>query len=893
MLATDAHLHFAQLQITSDRLDVLNYELELLHALAAAPAMPEKHSREIVPLFLDFARPAAVIEDETADVEMTDDNEKPALRLNVRQVHAKLGAFLELFAKFKGPKSLYQTEQLYDLYLSLLAKGELKIQKLALDCIFTYRSAKVLPYRDNLTMLLDDVRFRDQLAKFSLAVDGGSIDPAHRSDLIPILIRLLYGLMVTKRGRSSSSQGPQARKQAIISAFGGCTSEELATLVTLMLTPFQRLESEAGPSGRFAFSESGSSSSFIPGKQQIGFLSLLGDVLKHLGPALLPYWPRLLGTTMELIHRAQLQLSQKKLDAANLLAEADQAERDAEVDADDDDEDETSGGRAHHTAPTRTIRQLGLKRFGDFFRSPAKFDFSPYLPAAFSSFISPRVAALDAENTQAPSGLLELFATWATDRDTLSFLVEFDNRVLAKIYDCLTATNVKPAVISKIYDIIERLLAFSAEENDNAGYVCTRVMKPYVDGLLANLSILVETPVGAGPVREELAKRQIRVLSGLATYVTNGPQSAKLLGLLAPMLRKPAKVVPEKVKVDILNIFKALLPLVPEFGSPESDFFVHNYNLLATLFQLLRSRPARQALSDIFDRFAIADPTLRPVVDVVVSLNAFSERRREEPDFDRRLAAFALLNETLYSTLTVREWLPLMYNMLHFIQDPEELSIRSNAAYALRRFVEMVAQRPEDETFQSTFLRVLFPGLRNGLRSRIELVRTEILSVFAAATSLCVHIPLMAEMSPLLAQGDDEASFFTNIHHIQTHRRTRALRRLAELCDEGSLRSSTLADIFLPLIAHFITGAGDKTDHHLVNEAITTTGRISRQLAWGAYNALVRQYIRLAKEKTEQEKFFIRTVVALLDNFHFAMEDAVPEAEIVQPENADVDGTGE
>ena len=144
-------------------------------------------------------------------------------------------------------------------------------------------------------------------------------------------------------------------------------------------------------------------------------------------------------------------------------------------------------------------------------------------------------------------------------------------------------------------------------------------------------------------------------------------------------------------------------------------------------------------------------------------------------------------------------------------------------------------------------------------------------------------------MNSLLAGGDDEASFFTNIHHIQTHRRTRALRRLSELCDEGELRSSTLADIFLPLISHFITGASDKSDHHLVNEAILATGRIARQLAWGAYNSLVRQYIRLAKEKTEQEKFFIRTVVALLDNFHFAMEDAIVEEEETAATGADVD----
>jgi U3 small nucleolar RNA-associated protein 20 len=853
--------------------------MELIHGLTAAPAMAEKHGRDTVPLFLNFARPVSV--SDSMDVDVDPSSPSSPVRLSQRLIHLKLICYLELFAKFKNPKALYRSDELYELYLALLAKGENKIQKLSLDCVLTYKSFRITPYRDNLTMLLDEVRFRDQLAKFSLSTYGDAIDPSHRSELIPLVIRLLYGLMITRKGRSSSSQGPAARKQAILASFAGCSSGELQTLVDLMLAPFSGFESEAGPSGGFAFVEG---STFIPGKQQVGYLSLLGDVLKHLGPQLVQSWPRLLGTTMQLVNLAQVQLGQKTVDPASVPEEAEKVEKAAEEEEEDDQEENEGPARAHHTAPTRTIRQIGLKRIADFFRSPVEFDFTPYLPFAFASFISPRLAALDAENTQAPSGLLELFAGWSTKREQIPFLVEYDAQVLPKIYDCLTATNVKPSVISKIYDIVERLLALTAEEDDPHGFLRSRVVQPYVDGLLANLAVLMERPVGLGLVRDELIKRQIRVLSSLATYVSNGDQGARLVALLSPMLRKPIKVVPEKVKVDILIIFSNLFPLVAEFADPSSTFFVHNYNLLSTLFQTLRSRPARQALSSVFDRFADADPSLRPIIDIAISLNSFSTRRMEEPDFDRRLAAFAKLNDELYGTLSVREWLPMIYNMLHHVQDPEELSIRANAAFSMRRFVEVVASRPEEEEFTGTFLRVLYPGLRNGLRSKLELVRTEILSVFVAAVSKCEHIPLMQEMRSLLAGGDDEASFFTNIHHIQTHRRTRALRRLTELCDEGVIRSSTLADIFLPLIAHFIVGAADKMDYSLINEAITATGRISRSLAWGAYNQLVRSYIRLAKEKTEQEKFFIRTVVALLDNFHFAMEEAVPEAEVKSAE---------
>lgn len=84
------------------------------------------------------------------------------------------------------------------------------------------------------------------------------------------------------------------------------------------------------------------------------------------------------------------------------------------------------------------------------------------------------------------------------------------------------------------------------------------------------------------------------------------------------------------------------------------------------------------------------------------------------------------------------DWLPIIYNMLSFLQDPLELTIRSNAATALKRFIDYVAdERGEHE---ETFLNVLYPGVKNGLRSRAELVRAEILGVLSHAISRCTEI---------------------------------------------------------------------------------------------------------------------------------------------------------
>ncbi|KAF8206463.1 armadillo-type protein [Mycena galopus ATCC 62051] len=506
----------------------------------------------------------------------------------------------------------------------------------------------------------------------------------------------------------------------------------------------------------------------ISEKQQIGFIGLLRDVIRHLGPRLVQYWPALLGTTMDFIGHAQARI--------NSPGRADEEEDD--VDADDEEDIEEPTPATSASKILRSIRQHGLKRIADFFRCPVQFDYTPYMQAAFSAFISPRLASLDRENTQAP-----------------------------------------------------------------------------------------QRTKGTAAVSSPLGQRQIGILSEIAQYSTDASQASTLLTLFHPLLRKPPKVVPEKVKVDLLNIIGTLMPLIPDLSVVTSEIHIKTYELLSQLFQSLRSRSARISLAGTFRRLSLLDPSLESLAETLDSLNAYSTRRMDEPDFD--------------------QWLPIIYSMLHSIQDPAELTIRNNAAFTMRHFVDLVAARDTPE-FETMFTRVLFSGLKNGLRSKNELVRSEILGVIAYAVTKCEAISFLQEMRVLLAGGDEEANFFNNIHHIQIHRRSRALRRLADQCDEGHLRSNTLAEIFVPLVGNYIS-ATSSVDHHLVNEAILTTGRMAKHLAWGAYYALVQKYLRLSRAKDASERVYVRTLVSLLDNFHFPMEQAVPMVEAVEDEGEQED----
>lgn len=815
----------------------------------------EKHNRELVPYFLTLNG-----ENITTPSKLP----KP-----------KLIAWLTLFSKFSNPKALHATDTLRLLYVNILSYPDRSLQNLSLSCLCTYGSPFLTPYEERLRALLDEARWRDELS----LLDVDDIPAAARSEVLDVIIRLLFGVMLEKKGRGR--HGAAERRAAVLNFLASCSDNERGLLVDLMLRPLGRDRTSGERTTTEGIFHLDHLRTGVSDKQIVGFLSLLEDVLKNMGSKLVSYWPALLGTTIGIVATAQSRLA---ISSEVLASERDEdiieeemLEREGVV----DDEMQAPESTVVSEKITRTIRHLGLKRFVDFFRIPVIFNFTPYMATAFSSFITPRLAAFDKENTQAPSALLDLFYTWTVDGIHLSFLVDFNPDALPKIYDCLSAKNVKPSVVSRVYDIIENILQSSAEDD----YVLEHVLKPFVSRILRNLLHLMEETKGS-PISTPLIQRQITILSEIAQYSRESEQALTLLTMVSPLLRKPSKFVPDKVKVGLIKIIGDLMHLIPDLGDRHSTAFQTVYKLLSHLFQTLHSRPARIGLILTFRRLAEIEKSLSNVAELLESLNAYSTKRLDEPDFARRLQAFTLLNEELYKTFSFADWIPVLHNILYCIQDADELAIRTNASHGMKCFIEHLTTKPSADS-DHIFLTILYPGLKNGLRAKSELVRSEFLSVLSFAVEKCKHITSLQEMRVLLEGGDDEANFFNNVLHVQVHRRSRALRRLADHCDEGRLRISTIAEIFIPLIGNFII-SNSTVDHHLVNDAILTTGRIAKRLSWGTYYDLVQKYLTLAEGKDGSERVYVRTLVALLNNFHFPVEE-LP----IRPSVKEIDGEGE
>ncbi|KAF9584653.1 U3 snoRNP protein [Lunasporangiospora selenospora] len=834
----------------SDRLDYWNYYGLLLKALS-----------ELVQVFLNFIKveyePAwERKDDKDIDMEMDEEEDDSEENLKIlpkttKTTKDRLHQFLSLFSKFKNPKQAFESNTLYNLYLHFLTIGDAPLQTLALNCVFTFKSPSVTPYQDNLKNILDDVKFRDELSTFIIAEgETSSIGALHREELMPIVIRLLYGCMISRKGRASARAGMAARRKAVLNALGGCNTQEHGFFVNLLIDSF--VLGDAGvTNGQFAFVPlmNGSERQPIgPLRKQLGFLSLLEDVLKVLGSTIAPFLSKILTAIMAMVNQAQERLD---------LAMDDQMMHSAEE----------GFGESVESKQLKDVRHSGIKRITKIFGLPiVSFDFAPYVPAMFKSFLDRRVEKLASESTQAPSAIMELFAAWALRKDYALFLVQHNKQVMDGIYDCLSAKKVRDSVVSMVLGMCEDILGHCYLEKDQPEKPLTeQILVPYTDRLLDNLEIVLEK--GHDGVRfgkDQFSKREISILSHVAAHVKNGTQAVKLIDLLLPSLKKHHKAVPERTKADILQIIVDFMPIIPDMG-PQSPLFVRYYNSLVILFSTLMPETAAHLST------------------LVADMNSFSKARMDMPDFDRRMDAFNLLTDSLYLNLNDRQWLPVLHNLMFSIRDREEMSIRSNSSFGFQRFIDRCADIPESdpqhELFRGLLVHVVFAGLKKGFKAPVELVRFEFVSVLAHAIKRCPEQPQFSDMVSLLAGGDEEASFFTNIYHIQLHRRIRALNRFSEECAKGTFRSSTLTHVFAPLVSHFIFEADKSTDHNLVNEAISTVGVIASRLPWNAYYSMLRKYLKLIPRKSDLEKALVRMVISILDNFHFDIKNVDVTAE--------------
>ncbi|KAI5292026.1 U3 snoRNP protein, partial [Ascosphaera acerosa] len=805
-----------------------------LKVLNAVPQVAEKHSRQIVPHFLAWAAHDDDIDESPAgDEEPEEPNDSVACyttgslwSLTDRKT------MLAVLGKFVNPKVLYQASEAREALLGLLTSGDPETQKLALKALFTWKSSSIHPYEANLLNILDEKRLKDELTVFvHVDDDSSTIEVQHRPELMPILFRLLYGRVVSRQGSRTNRGTQEGRRKMIIRTISQLPDFE------------QFLRIAFGPLSDISVTHASNvlEKELMGTRKQFGLLRMIATMLDTLGVKMRPHAQQLLDVVLYCLIRACRCIGQSNAE--------------------------------HTEALLRSVRQTGVKCLDLLFATSAAVDW-PYVTLIYTEVVRPRLPTLAIETAQGVSGLLQLFKTWSSDLRSCVYFTQGDGSIIRELINVLAVDSardeVKGFVMQQIFSNIldyadgrkpKHLKTEGDLDSQLVERVRAEVLAPYIEALLIQLEQLLRSQL-----RKQMTVPAIETLSRLAPFVQSSGETTKLVRTTTYLLQQPADRIPPKAKSGILDVLRQFLPIYDPQGNDALNEEI--FQTLASLFDYFKDEPNRKTVSLTLSALAEHDKSLAEVASLCEGLNSLSQKKLESVDYERRLAAFRTINEEGYARFDARQWRPILYNCLYHVKDREELAIRSSAAHGLRRFIErsVPSACQDDPAFAALLTDTLLPALRAGVKLPHEIVRVEFVQLMGYAVAHHPEQDSIHDMEPLLAGGDEEASFFTNVLHIQQHRRTRALRRLASESTKGTLRAANISTFFLPLIEHYVFDqAEDENAHNLAAEAVAAIGQLSANLEWSQFRAIYRRYRSYVQTKAGLEKNVLRLLGRMTD----------------------------
>jgi U3 small nucleolar RNA-associated protein 20 len=832
--ATDLMLQSFDESQQSVDVQPLNARYQATKVLTAVPKLAERHSRMIVPYLLSWNT-------ELDQLEPSDEEEEQPIEKGWSLGDKR--ALLGVFAQFTNPKALFQSEKVYQALLDLMENGDVDVQKIVLKAILTWKQEGVKPYQVNLENLLDEARFKNELTVFLQGDD--KVKPEHRADLMPVLLRLLYGRTVSKKGMNKG-HGLQLTRLAVIR---NLSMDDMGAFLDIASGPLKdvRVVDASGVREHVLAQE------ILPLRKQLGFLNMIQAIIPELGKNVIPFVDSIMHSILYCLFSSCRQLH------GNV--------------ADGNDGDEESP-KLDNESLVRSVRSSGLKCLIAIFQGASGFDWTLYAQAIVDEVVTPRVENLPEETSQGISSLLQLFSTWS-QLPKAALILSINESLLPKIVDCVSGSKTKEIVKVFTLRIVRNLIKLAnapAADSEFNELIQTELLDPNSDHILKTVANLLETQ----SIDFTLLEACVDTIRELAPLVEKSENVPDILRISIYLLNQPPRRVNPKVKSRLLLILEQFIALKNEQeqqadrSAPSDDSI---FETLASLFSYFKDRENRQSLCRVLHVVAGNDRSLEEVAHLCTSLNYYLENRIDEPDYDRRLAAFASISQKEGQAFTPRQWLPLIHNMLFFIRQSGEYGIlSSNAADVLRRFIKDAAlcqDQEAKERFEQCLKDLLMPAIHAGAREESNTVRREVLMVLGFLLAKMPSWPPVSDMQWLLKDVDEESSdpvFFFNILSPAVSRQFEALKLLQEANEKSEMSSQNLSKFFIPLLEHFIFGREDGVDDKgLGAQSADVIGNLALSLDWKHYRTTLQRYIGYIESKPNHLKQINRLLGRMVD----------------------------
>ncbi|XP_023234617.1 small subunit processome component 20 homolog [Centruroides sculpturatus] len=316
----------------------------------------------------------------------------------------------------------------------LLSFRDPEIQKLAFDCLITFGHKSLKPYSENFYRLLDNKTFKTETVLFNLEGENGIIQEEHRVDVLPVLMRILYGKMLCKTGNSTSGKNhAQTRRNLVLRFLAGCKEDEIQIFIDIAFFRFKHLLNDDILTMVKNIKQMNNLMDLYPLRIQISALNTLGTIFNHLRNLISTLLPKLY----------QILIAITSIIVTSL---------------------------ENSTDVPKSSRTICIKRLIEFFKYYDLYLYSEIeIDAAFETVVWNLLPRLEKEALNHRSPLLRLFATWCENPRYHSLLVKSHPRnpslsPLSEVMRLYCSPNVKPVVIHFITDMIIELLTSDSSE---------------------------------------------------------------------------------------------------------------------------------------------------------------------------------------------------------------------------------------------------------------------------------------------------------------------------------------------------------------------------------------------------------------------------------------------
>lgn len=827
-----------------EKIDYVNYRVQLLVNLSKLNNVFEMKNRDIVEDFLSFVQ---------SEYRTKHKLEPHGNENSPKATQKILIAYMNIFAKVKNPKTIFQSKELYQLFEELLSHRSFEVQKLALECIFTYSNSAITQYKEHLYRLNSDKTMKEEmLSFFTEDMDNEKkirciVLDKHRQQVVPLVMRIIHTRMIQK-------VTPSDQKALILRFVGNFNMNEINNFISMSFSCVEQFLRSNPLQTHYQIIQSDErfQEDFPIHRIQV-LMKLSDNIREHIGG---------LKDNSFIQHLLHIKLC---IDSIVL--------------------------RMQHLA-VKQLKSQALISLVDFFDHFDKYDWTKEeIEAVFIIYIQPQLEKLKMECIHSPTPLLKLFITWSKNPRYHRFLVKSINdqqydiksTPLAHTINLLNEGKASDIICQEVMKMITSILTLDPNESE-------LVMVPNSQQIEANQIAENDVSVGNAVLmpffmdilhyiqkvlkhRRSINKDHLVVLSHITEHAKMKESADAITNILLPIIVK--KLTLPNVDIDIVQqMLTGLHALMKQVSNPEK--YLPKIGLLLELVQDSDTRTIVVQMVEVIAKKSGSSEHAKCAA-FIEDMNSMDKRWLGQPDYERRLNAFRSIDKIMQNDelpgmdLTVL----FVHQCFHYLKTDMDMAIRDNTNYFLRKIIINSVKkfgRNKKAEVQYLLERVVLTALMKGIKNKNDVSRNESIQLLGELSRECAdYSAVLFDLRPFTDCQNREIDFFDNITHLQIHRHRRALNRFCKtaqmLTDLPS--THTLVNFLLPIVSSYLCNETFRKKVKLTDAAGNCVALIARMLPWPSYKALLNQYLTKMKHNIEYQKQLIRLVVSILDHFHF------------------------